>query len=408
MGELPGRKESALEFEPQEYLRRWRRALAAMAELAIDAIVLSAPSSVRYFTGLRTWLWKPLIPTVAILARDHDSVAIVASAMDSEGVACTSWPADPRFYAPGVSPADAISSALVDLCVNSGRIGFELGNAQLSYLSAGVLADMRRALPRAHIVDAEPVASVVRMLKSEAEIERLRTAARITEHGFSDAFDAAHEGMTEAALARTAASHMVLSGSLPSFAPMTLICRAGPPSYPQLLQLPGEEPVRRNQQIFFDGGCEFRGYQTDIMRSAVIGRVTVGAEEHFALLDEAIAVAVAHLRPAVPLAHVRRAVEDFALSRGASLGDAIYGIGHGIGLDRWELPLITNHAPYGSITAREGMVLCVEPSLGIPAGETKHSGLFAMEDEVLVTSRGGEVLSSVSSRALRHLTNDES
>jgi Xaa-Pro aminopeptidase len=400
---LPTRADVSLEFERWEYARRCERAAAAMRELAIDAVALSQPANVRYFTGLETWLWKPLIPTVAILTADADATTILASTMDAEGVNATTWPAAPRFYEARTSPAEAIAAALADLGLGRGRVGFELAKEQLSYLSASMLGDIERALPDAQIVDAVPIAAVVRMLKSDAEVERLREAARLTEQGFAEAFDAARDGVTEADLARVAASAMILSGSLPAFAPMTLICRAGPPSYAQLLGSPGAEPVRPNQQIFLDGGCEYRGYQTDIMRSAVIGTLGEAEEEHFARLDEAVAVAIAQLQPGKPLAEARRAVADFALSRGLASDEEVYGIGHGIGLDRWELPLIADRPPYGGIKAREGMVLCVEPSIGLPPSATKRSGLFLMEDEVLVTRDGAEVISNVSSRVLRHL-----
>jgi Xaa-Pro dipeptidase len=393
-----------LEFAPSEFARRCQRARAAMRELGIDAVVLSAPANVRYFTGLRTWLWKPLVPTVAIICQHVEEVRIVAGEMDAEGIAQTAWPDRPWLYDPSASPATAISAALVDLELGSATVGFELGIEQLSYLAANVLIDVARELPDVELVDAIPVASVVRMLKSEAEIERLRTAARLTEEGFAEAFAAAREGATETELSQIAASRMILDGSTPGFAPLTLICRAGPPSYPQLLQPPGEEPVRRDQQIFFDGGCEFRGYQTDIMRSAVIGALGERAEAHLKLIDDAIDVAIARLAPGEQLGSVRLAVSEFASEHGVGSPEEIYGIGHGIGLDRWELPLISTRAPWGTITARVGMVLCVEPSLGMPPGADKHDGLFLMEDEVVVTSSGAELVSCASPRSLRHLS----
>jgi Xaa-Pro aminopeptidase len=391
-----------LEFEAAEYALRSARAFAAMSALEIDAVVLSAPANVRYFTGLRTWLWKPLAPTMAILSARAGSVTIVGSTMDAEGIGQTTWP-PARLYPPAASPADATAAALSDLGLSRGRIGFELGAEQLSYITAAVLSDVSRSLPEAEFVDAIPVASSVRMLKSPVEIERLRTAAGITEEGFAAGFAAAADGVTEAELARIAASQMILRGSLPAFAPLTLICRAGPSSYPRLLQPPGEQAVRHGQQIFFDGGCEFRGYQTDIMRSAVIGRLADQLEEHFARLDEAIGFAISSLKPGQRLGDVRAAVATLAESHGLSSPDEIYGIGHGIGLDRWELPLISAHPPNSRIRARAGMVLCVEPSLGLPVGATKRSGLFLMEDEVLITPDGAEVISASTPRSLRRL-----
>jgi Xaa-Pro dipeptidase len=392
-----------LEFPLEEFAFRCRRAAALLEAAGYDAMVLSQPANVRYFTGMQTWLWKPLVPTIAVLTRSPTEPMLLASSMDAAGVRASAWPGDVTFYGADQHPADALTALLRRANLAKGPIGFERGRGQLGYLTPEVISRLAASMPALDMVDAVPLCSAARMLKSELEIERLRTAARITAEGFGAALEAAQEGMTEIQLAQVATTAMVARGSLPAFAPLTLICRAGPGSYGQILQFAGEEEVRAGQQIFFDGGCEWRGYQTDIMRSGVLGEPSPALAEHFELLDAAVAVATEALTPGRPLGEVHGAVKQFASEHGLTPGDEPYGIGHGIGLDRWELPLIADNPQFAGVRARSGMVLCVEPSLGSPVSEPSGSGLFLIEDEVEIRTGGAALLSDRTPRRLQRL-----
>ena len=77
-------------------------------------------------------------------------------------------------------------------------------------------------------------------------------------------------------------------------------------------------------------------------------------------------------------------------------------IGHSIGLDHWELPLIGQPgSEQGEVIARPGMVLCVEPTIvGMGGDDEWRSGIFTAEDQVVVTESGVEVLTTEIPRAL--------
>jgi Xaa-Pro aminopeptidase len=75
---------SRLEFSRSEYARRYARASALMEEAGIDALVVAQPSSIRYFTGLPTWVWvlPPVMPVIAVLPRRSER-RLSSSALDS-------------------------------------------------------------------------------------------------------------------------------------------------------------------------------------------------------------------------------------------------------------------------------------------------------------------------------------
>ena len=96
--------------------------------------------------------------------------------------------------------------------------------------------------------------------------------------------------------------------------------------------------------------------------------------------------AIAEMGPAVS----SRKVDSAARSVIESAGFGKYfshGLGHGIGLEIHEAPRMS---PQGETTLQPGMVITVEPGIYLPG-----VGGVRIEDDVLITRDGAEVLTSV-------------
>lgn len=97
------------------------------------------------------------------------------------------------------------------------------------------------------------------------------------------------------------------------------------------------------------------------------------------------------VRPGVPVAEVVRT--GLAVYEEAGLGAwASRFLGHGIGLETVEAPLLLPDAPE---VLQEGMVLCLEPSVHVPG-----RGGVCVEEVVQVVSGGCEVLTAAIPRRL--------
>jgi Xaa-Pro aminopeptidase len=250
-------------------------------------------------------------------------------------------------------------------------------------------------------VDASELLSAVRVLKGSEEVDRLREACRLSQVGFEAAFRSMHVGSTEAELTSIAAEAMLRSGARPGWEPFMLKFIAGPDRFGEHLLLSTEEKVSAGSQLHADGGCAVDGYRCDFMRSAVVGRLSDQAEAAYELAIEGLDAAVKNLSPGRPIGEAWQAAADVFTRAGHPAG-ATLTWGHGIGLDHWEVPQISQPGtPAGDLVARKGMVLCVEPSAG---SELSHRGgpvgTFIVEDQVAVGEDGIEILTAGLPRAL--------
>ena len=391
-----GRDAPDLEFSLGEYGLRYAAATGLMSEMNLDALVLAQPNTIRYISGLQTWLWilPPLLPAAAIVPRDPGQAALVATVVEKGGVQATSW-MSPCLYGLNDDPIQAITDALAKRGLERGRLGFELGLGQRPNLSPQDHQRLVASLPRAEIVDVALPIWAMRSLKSADEISRLREAVRLSEIGYVAALDALKPGVTEAELTRIAAQAMLAAGARPSVTPMTLIFLAGPERYRQVVQPASDRAIGSGEQVWLDGGCSVNGYRADFIRSGVIGRLSDSAEHYYEVAVQALDAAVEALGPGRKLGESWSAAQACFDDAGVGEYTLIPGqIGHSIGLDHWELPLIGKPgSEQGEVIARPGMVLCVEPTIvGMDGDDEWRSGLFTAEDQVVVTESGVEVL----------------
>jgi Xaa-Pro aminopeptidase len=111
----------------------------------------------------------------------------------------------------------------------------------------------------------------------------------------------------------------------------------------------------------------------------------------FAAVRQAQQAAIDVVRPGIATTEVDRAARRVLEAHG--LGEAFgHGTGHGLGLDVHEEPRVTRpRAGVVPVPLEPGMVFTIEPGAYLP-----RWGGVRIEDDVLVTEHGCEVLTSVS------------
>jgi Xaa-Pro aminopeptidase len=164
-----------------------------------------------------------------------------------------------------------------------------------------------------------------------------------------------------------------------------------------------ERAVQPGEQVWFDGGCVYQGYRADFMRSAVVGRLPDQSERWYQVAIESTEAALAAMGPGLPLGDAWTAAQRVLDEAGVGRSTLIPSMtGHGIGLDHWEPPLVSQPGtPWSQVTARPGMVFSVEPTIVGPDGDDQwRAGLFVVEDQLVVTADGIDVLTAGMPREL--------
>jgi len=392
--DLGGRAPAAPDFPLAEYRRRYQRLAALMDDNGLEALILTQEEAVRYLSGYNSVVWavSRWLPTVFVATRDPRDAALFGSVFDGGCAAGTAWTRTVGYAGMEELP-DLVAAHLRDLGVPSDAVGVEYGPGSVMNVPQFIAASLLRLAsdpPR----DASPLVHALRMVKSPAEIERVRRAVSSAAAGYQAALDAAKPGMTERELVSVIASTMYSTGSTAGTKPVFVNSVSGRERYPLVDTPASDRRIAAGDVVFIDGGAASDGYVSDILRLIGVGPLRAEDRRFAEVAAAATATMVCAARPGVRVSGLLRAAAEVVAGSGIDTPVGVVG-GHGIGLELWERPLIKEHAdPDEDVTLRPGMVLCLEPILAPPHPDGGLAGVFVFEQQVLVTEAGCEVLSA--------------
>jgi len=263
--------------------------------------------------------------------------------------------------------------------------------------------------PDTDVMDVSPFIREVRMVKSAFELEQLREAARVNDEMFANVGEILREGMSEIEFAGLVEAFVrahghqgycrvrsfnqevffghILSGSNLAIPTASLGPTGGPGPNPSMPQGAGFKTIARHEPVQVDYLGSAGGYMVDQARTFFIGEPPA---KFLKIHDVALAIQNAVAASGVPGARSESLYQlavDMAEESGFSKGFMGYShpvsfVGHGIGLEVDELPVIGRKSPH---ILKNGMVFAVEPKFIVP-GE----GLAGIENTFVVTEHGLE------------------
>ena len=349
-----------------------------LGEIDCDAFLVTDETNVRYLTGF---------------TGDSTSVFVERSEVSilSDGRYVTQL----RDECPGIravirSPRTPMHQLVLDVIGSSDvkRLGIEASSMSL----ATFLQIEKRFSESGMTIDFVKTAGVVeaqREVKEDAEIDCIRRSIEIAERAFEQAIVNLNPAQTETEFARDLEWAMRESGAEGvSFDIIAAFGEAGAlPHY-----RPSQRPLGDQSTILIDWGAKVNGYASDLTRTLhrvgpKQGRASLERFQgcYEAVLESQIA-AINALQPGVTGRQIDTVARDVLASHG--LADAfLHSLGHGIGLQIHEGPRL---AGVGEKPLQAGMVVTVEPGV-------YFEGDFGIriEDDVLITPNGAEVLSSL-------------
>lgn len=275
--------------------------------------------------------------------------------------------------APAPGSIDALVIAFEQQGLRGGAVGVDERGANRSLIEA-----LAARLPDTTFRPAADLLRRIRMVKTPAEQERLIQALRVTEAAFELTTAAAYPGVTERELKRVFETAVVAAGARPAFA----LIRFGRGMALGQVE-PGETKLERGDYIWYDIGCTYRGYRSDIGRIVSFGEPSTRLRTLYEASKLGQDRAFEMMRPGVEAG----AVFDAAVARVREAGIPHYErhhVGHGIGVEFYEPPLLASGV---EIQLEEGMVFEVET----PYYELGFGGTF-IEDTVIIRSQGAEIV----------------
>lgn len=382
-----------------ELEQRGARLQAAMREAGLYGVLATQNSDVFYLSGVvqQAQLYMPVEGPPCLMVRKHFDRARMTTALDESQVV-------------------AIRSLreLPGLVERAGgrprRLGLELDT--LPYNTYQAYAKALAPL-EAELVDASMLFRQVRAIKSEYELDQIRTAARVADVGIRAAAEAAQVGMTEIELAaiieaatRVAGHsgilrmrffgqemHMghVLAGNAGGVASFMNSPTGGYGIGPWAPYGASRRPIRRGEPVFIDYTGEWGGYIADQTRMLSIGPLSQFWQESYVAMVDVETYVAANARPGMTSGELFSLAEERARRLGhgdyfmgppeaESPGQKVPFIGHGVGLELDEWPPLQRGT---DAVLQSGMVLALEPKLIYP-----NRGAVGLEDTYVLTEQG--------------------
>jgi len=366
-------------FPKEEFDRRLSNLREAMSRLDIEACMVHTPENICYLTGHETpgyYAYQCLV-----VALDIDPILILR---ETETVNAREFTYLEQIegYADATHPIEATAS-VVRSCLSATRIGLE---QRSWFLPPLIHRRLMEAVGPSWVASIDDALGSLRLVKSPAEVDAIRQAARITNAAMAAAESAIEAGARERSVAAKAFATLVEEGS--EYLGMEPFVASGHRSG-SIHASWSDRRIAENEPVLIELAASTKRYHAALMHTVSTGQLPPELDALRRTCADALAGALDAVRPGATPEECHRAclavIEESGLldyyrkRTGYSIGLAFapdWGEGHILSLGEGETtPLVP------------GMVLHVVPALRIPG-----VGGVGFSATVLVTPDGHEIL----------------
>ncbi len=355
---------------------RLQRAKDALDASDVDALFVFRTEDARYLTGYRHHLGPAYLPgnATTVLAKGGEPHLFM---MDYEHCRARMTWMDPGTIHPRANFREKVGmkkwAALVEDITGplaGRRVGIDLWSPLME-------EQLKEAFPTTEFVDGYyGILMNAKMVKTQDELACLRLANAITEAAMDAAVRLLRPGVRENEILAEAWRVMTNLGS--EWSQCSNIVTSGPYTAPYR-RFTSDRIIQNGDAVIIDIGAGFNGYWGDLTRVYVCGNVrpTQAMKEAHQKVYDAVFDCAAATRPGATNADVYAAAKGYALD-GA--------LGHGSGVNPWELPFFSPASKEEPITLAQNMVFNIEPYYGEPG-----RGGIRLENDHIVTADGVEI-----------------
>ena len=345
----------------------------------LAAIIVMAPENVPYFSGYFN---------ADIVAASRENPNIIVWPVQGEPVyICRAlkpgqqnidpFIRDIRVYARWTSPMKHLADVITERGWSKSQLGIEK-----NFFPVGNFEELIGLVgPGVKFVDCRNLISEIKMVKTPAEIQLLRFAARTTEKAIRITYEMTRPGDTEKSVADMLGYAITRLGADKPGSNIVASAERTVQGHHT-----AEDVILKVGDLFrVDYGGIFSGYLTDMARTAVVGQSSENQRSIYEKIWIIHQAMLAGIHPgAIPHQLVAKALKQYD-DAGMPPNRSFFG--HGIGLSVHEEPSIriNNQHPL-----EQNMILCIENGWS----DESIPERYHIEDMILVTERGFELLTN--------------
>jgi Xaa-Pro aminopeptidase len=335
----------------------------------VDFVLVASEPNVRYLTGFTG--------EASVLLVSQDRSLLVSDGRFATQIEQECPGQEVHIRPVGQLLFDGLGEVVDKLGVR--RIGFEP-----ACLSVAQFDTLKEKAKTVDWVSLPGRVEALRAVKDRAEVEAIRLAIEQAERAFAMLRAGLSEGDTEKDAADALEGYLRKCGA--SSAAFPPIVAVGPRAALPHARPIDEAKVGDSDFVLIDWGASAGPYKSDLTRMLVTGKVTPKFEKVYQTVLAAQERGIAALKPGATAGAVdaaaRSVIEEAGFGRFFT-----HGLGHGIGLEIHENPSFRRD---NEAKLKAGMVVTIEPGIYLP-----DWGGIRIEDDVLITAEGPEVLTRV-------------
>ncbi len=232
-------------------------------------------------------------------------------------------------------------------------IGFES-----RYITAYNFNKLKKEIPEISFIPLDGIIEEQRQIKTEPEIEKIKTAIKIAEDVFEESLNFLKPRITEKKLASIITDMLFLRSECPSFP--TIVAGGQNSALPHAI--PSDREIKEHEPVIIDMGARYDGYCSDMTRTMFINEPDDTLKEIYRTVRDAQKMAIAKIKAGLTGREIDQISRDFIKQKG--FGRYFnHSLGHGVGIAVHEAPSFSMRYKK---QIKKGMIVTVEPGIYIP------------------------------------------
>jgi Xaa-Pro aminopeptidase len=302
---------SALPFGVEEHRARAERVRAEMERRGVDTLFVTSPPNVLYLTGYEAAWFPPKLPVGVVVSRTSPDLVFFDWTRHVDYV--QRWALyDAVELFEYEDWLEVVTRTAVERGWSTGTFALEPSGANPTGAVLNRLADGLRAAG-IEVVDGDLLVDDVRILKTPAEVERIRRAAVIADAAFTGLREQLRPGLSELEVAGRVSLLLAEHGSELAASPPFV--SSGPNAWRDTHAFPSTRTLQDGDVLAVDICAVVDRYHVNLSRAFAIGTPSPSSRALIGHTEEGVAQMVAAARVGEGPHHALAAAESYVRER---------------------------------------------------------------------------------------------